>query len=160
MSYSYKFCKQRIKSKDLDGFEDVNFSKAAEYDIRSIIRADFLEKRKYDTMAGGFVQTEINYDPDCKNFQYFTSQRKYTDGTMCFVTEMIEELLQRVFICDTYYIPAGEPEDGDFLIYTIGNPIVIEEVDKKFAPKDAPWMCDRVTVMLPIFFEIKREEIE
>lgn len=79
MSYSYKFCKQRIKSKDLYGFEDVDFSKAAEYDIRSTIRADFLEKRKYDTIYGAPRNIEtasISFDKNDKTLrpEYFPDE--------------------------------------------------------------------------------------
>lgn len=158
MSYSYDYCKEHIKSKHAWGYEDVDFSKAVEYDISNNLNDEFLTERQYDILTGGSIKTKIIYTPDCKQFHYVTSERRYTDGTVCFVAEIIEELLRRVFICDTYYKPAGLPENNDFLTYTIGNPIVIEEVDNKFAPEGKPWMTDRVTVMLPIFFERRRND--
>lgn len=153
MSYSYDFCKERIKSKDVTDFDDINFSKATEYIINDNFPFGYFNERQYQIATGGSIKTKIIHDPNCQCFQYFTSKRLYTDGTLYFVAEAIQDLLQRVFICNTYYKPSGIPNDGDFLVYTIGNPVVVGEVSNKFAPEGKPWMTDRVTVMLPIFFE-------
>lgn len=153
MSYSYDFCKERIKSKDVSGYDDIDFSKATEYNIQNDFPVDYFDEREYEIVTGGKIKTKIIYNPDCKQFQYFTSKRLYTDGTVCFVIETIYDLLRRVFICDTYYKPIGVPRDNEYIIYTIGNPVIVEEINNKFAPEGKPWMTDRVTVMLPIFFE-------
>lgn len=105
------------------------------------------------------VIADLTYNPDA-DFDYFTTESCVCDGTLVFMTELIEKLLKKIGSLNTYYVPAfeGIPEEefcnyklhyevGDFIM----NSHIIEPPNK-----DKPWMCDRFTVMLPIKFTVEK----
>ena len=43
--------------------------------------------------------------------------------------------------------------DGCEITYTIGDIVVVNETDEKFAPADKKWMQDRTVVMIPLIYD-------
>ena len=93
------------------------------------------------------VRISFNCDAD---FDYFTSESVVHDGTLLFAHEAIERCIAKVCCAQTYYLPAGKPEDGDTINYTVGNFVILNEYDGDFIPAEKPWMRERTTVLLPI----------
>lgn len=105
------------------------------------------------------VIADLTYNPDAE-FNYFTTESCVCDGTLLFMTELIEKILKKVGSLNTYYLPAfegiSEEELGNYkLHYEVGdfvtNSHIVESPDK-----NKPWMCDRFTVMLPIKFTVEK----
>ena len=163
MSKSLEFVKRRIENGDCknmlpEEFTEMNIVPLNSYWDKvgvgeTIILA--ITKDKSEVIA------DLTYNPDAE-FDYFTTESCVCDGTLLFMTELIEKILRKVGSLNTYYIPAFEGisekdlcnyklhyEVGDF----VTNSCIIEPPDK-----DKPWMCDRFTVMLPIKFTVEKVE--
>lgn len=100
--------------------------------------------------------SHLIYDPDAE-FEYFTSSVSTHDGTLLFVTETIKECINNILQLQTYNITKGFPKnlDGAEITFTIGDIVVVNECDPKFAPADKPWMQERTTVMIPLIYNYK-----
>lgn len=136
---SVKFIKKCI-NEGRSKYGDRNWDKAEEYNP--------IEYFKY------YPGANVVYDPDA-DFEYFTSESSVHDGTLLFEVELIREVVARVAMGYTYYIPKGIPKNK--LKYTIGNIIVLNEYEESadWIPQNKPWMHQRTTVCLPL----KTEEV-
>jgi len=105
----------------------------------------------------------IQYDKDA-DFNYFTSQRALTDGTLLHLPILCKELCDRILSGYTYdsnvFKDRESYMDNDKSVaYTIGDFVVAIEDDDSFGTKEKPWLKTRITVMLPIKFEVNGKEL-
>lgn len=157
MSHSYDFCKRRCADKDVCGFYDRKWDDVSEYPFVGVIKKEL--PLRYVLKGDGItVSVEIYYNPNA-DFQYFTSYSATTDGTMIFDLDAMKKLCDMVVFCETYFKEAGAPHNGSHITYTVGDFVVIREYGKEFATKEKPWLRERLTVMLPIRYEV-REGVE
>ena len=168
MSKSLEFIKQRASNKSYSTFYDRDFSKAKEMDTLSIFRAitgsEWGKNRyhiecdaKSDDGDVGHRVIDIIIDPD-GDFDYFTSESCLCDGTYYFYIETIRKALLKIITGQTYNSNYTKPKITDAISYTVGNVIVLDEYDYKFAPQDRPWLTSRVTIMIPLKYKIDRKE--
>lgn len=155
MSRSYDFCKKRCADQALCGFYDRKWDDVQEYPFIAAPgrKPPYSGKLKADDMG---ISIDILFDPNA-DFQYFTSYVAYTDGTMIFELEAMQKLFNRLLQCGTYFNKMEAPHDGAHITYTVGNFVVVREYGKEFAPKEKPWMTERLTVMLPINYQIEEQ---
>lgn len=95
------------------------------------------------------------------DFQYFSSEELVHDGTLVFYIGAIEEVVLRVFMGTTYYLPNGKPPEDAIIHYTIGDFVVLDEYaddGTKFSSTAQPWMHSRTTVLLPLRCDYEYEE--
>ena len=155
---SLEFCKKRIKEQEHSAYKDRNFSLAEECDegtfelLRAAVR--FNSMTNLVANWNDSIHYSIEYNPQSQ-FDYFASESIISDGAIYFRTKAIMDVIDRVAQCQTYYIPKGAPTDGDFIKYTVGNVVFIEEYGD-YGQEGKRWLNTRITVMLPIKYEVKR----
>ena len=153
MSNSLDFCKTTAIERS--GLKDRDWSNPSEIDSKGYFDVTLKGMRQYTISSeDGSISYNVNisFDPD-GDFQYFTTEVAATDGTLIFVYQLMNNCINKVIAGQTYYGPSGPYGDKDTISYTVGNFIIISEVDDKFAPKDKPWCTNRVTVMLPLKYQ-------
>lgn len=153
MSKSYDFCKALCQDKERCKFYDRKWDDVSEYSFIDIFKNEFPLHciLKSDNVK---IFVDVIYDSSA-DFQYFTSYAAYTDGTTVFELEAMQEIFSRLVQCGTYFNKADAPHNGAHITYTVGNFVVIREYGKEFSPPDKPWMSERLTVMLPIKYDIE-----
>lgn len=153
MSKSVNFCKALCADKERCGFYDRKWDSVQEYPIIAVTgkKPPYSGRLKSDSIE---ILVDIIFDPDA-DFQYFTSYVAYTDGTMVFELEAMQEIFNRLIQCNTYFNKFLPPHDGAHITYTVGNFVVVREYGNEFAQPDKPWMTERLTVMLPIVYNIE-----
>lgn len=159
MSKSYNFCKALCHNKERSGFYDRKWDYVSEYSFIDIFKNKLPLHYilKSDNIK---ISVDVIHNPSA-DFQYFTSYVARTDGTMIFELEAMQEIFNRLAQCGTYFNKAVAPHNGAHVTYTVGNFVVVREYGKEFSPPDKPWMSERLTVMLPIKYEIEdREETD
>lgn len=156
MSNSFDFCIKAATDPDRSNISDRDFSEAMEIPITAA--SDYFKNNNIYIVKKDNLTVEITYDPDA-DFQYFTTSASTHDGTLMFVLENMVKCLEKVMYAQTYFIPAGLPKDlsNATLRYTIGNFVVCNEYGKQFATKEKPWMTERTTVLLPIYYSYEEE---
>lgn len=156
MSKSYDFCKELCHDKERCGFWDRKWDDVSEYSFIDIFKNELPLHHilKSDNVK---ISVDVIYDPSA-DFQYFTSYVTQTDGTMFFELEAMQEILSRLAQCRTYFSRMDAPHNGAHISYTVGNFVLVREYDTENSPSDKPWMSERLTVMLPIKYEIRDRE--
>lgn len=99
------------------------------------------------------------YNPNA-DFEYFTSSESTHDGTLLFVDMTVNDCLNNILQLKTYNVKKGFPKnlnDAEFT-FTIGDVVIINEYDPKFAPADKPWMQERTTVLIPLIYDFREKE--
>jgi hypothetical protein len=86
---------------------------------------------------------QVDLDPEA-NFDYFTSYRLFSDGTLISIFKAIDECLKNVYSGKTYNKDVGLPTH-----YTIGNLVVLEEFGD-YGTEEKPFLHSRITVLLPV----------
>lgn len=106
----------------------------------------------------GDITVQIAYNPNA-DFSYFTTSSSIHDGTLLFVYENINDCIVKILTLQTYDKRIGIPEDATNYnyFYTIGDIVVVNEFDDRFAPAEKPWMRQRTTVMVPIVFRYEEK---
>ena len=158
MSKSLEFCKKTAIERSEMGDRDWN--KAIEENSEEFFDVVLKQIRRYSIISEDDSMTynvNISFNPD-GDFQYFTSETAVTDGTLFFIVKLINRCVNKVIGAQTYYAPIGPFKDKDEVSYTVGNFIIISEIDDKFAPEDKPWCTNRITVMLPLKYSINDKE--
>lgn len=95
------------------------------------------------------------------DFQYFCSAESVYDGTLVFYADTIGEVMNRVLLGTTYYLPMGRPPKEATIHYTIGNFVILNEYaddGTMFSSTAQPWMHSRTTVLLPLRCDYEYEE--
>lgn len=162
MSNSLIFCKSVASDPSRSNFLDRDFRHADEFgDTRNMLKNLLGDKRgitisgKDESGKSILFDVTIDFDPNAK-FDYCTSEAVVHDGTYIFMLQAIEGCLMKVITGSTYYSKCDPPTPGSSVHYTIGNAVVLNEYDTKFATKEKPWMQERTTVMLPIKYEVMK----
>lgn len=106
----------------------------------------------------GDITVKVTYNPNA-DFSYFTTSSSIHDGTLLFVYGNIENCLEKILTLQTYDERIGLPEDvtNYNYFYTIGDIVVVDEFDDRFAPAEKRWMRQRTTVMVPIVFHYEEK---
>lgn len=162
MNKSLEYIKQRISTQGAR-FSDRNLSQAF---VVSPSRYIKFEGRsaviKYEATINGkevYFSSRLVYDPNA-DYEYFTSKVSTHDGTLLFVDNTINECIKNIINVQTYNTIKGFPKElnGVEFTYTMGDIIVVNETDPKFAPADKPWMQERTTVMIPLIYSYKEKK--
>lgn len=161
MSRSLEYIKNRLSS-DGTTFSDRDMNKAIECMLDQFVKLSNGEIMKVPCRTNDGKRFTVNliYNPDA-DFEYFTSSVSIHDGTMLFVYGTIEDCINKILNLETYDSRKKSPEEielnGCEITYTIGNIILINECDDKFAPEDKKWMRERTTVMIPLIYDCKEK---
>lgn len=162
MGNSLDYIKYRVlerKDTNLDiAFDNVfeispkKFLKLDEHNQVSIVLKDTSANPKGD------INVKVTYNPNA-DFSYFTTSSSIHDGTLLFVYKNIEDCLVKILTLQTYDKKIGLPKDviNSNYFYTIGDIVVVNEFDDRFAPAEKPWMRQRTTVMVPIVFHYEEK---
>ena len=162
---STDFCIKQIKEQN-SPYMDRDFSKTIEVNMDYVLNylsnqcgSDITFPIHIVYFPNGFnttINCQIEYNPNA-NFDYFTSESMYTDGTAIFEQSIINELFSRLVNVLTYDNRTKQPDfSKNFTVkYTIGNFVVIREYKDRWSEVETPWMNERLTVMLPIKYEYK-----
>lgn len=99
----------------------------------------------------------VKYDPNA-NFEYFTTSSCTCDGTLYFINTLTTEILNSVFLSQTYNKKVSPEKYKDNLWkydikYTVGDFIFVDE-QGDFGTKEKPWLHSKFTVMLPLICRI------
>lgn len=174
MGNSLNFVKNRIVNKDVCSLNIKDYTNAYEFGFTDFIQScsPVIQKLYFDnclstTLCGdyngisGSLKNNIAYVPDAE-FEYFTVASCRCDGTSIFLSELMEEILNKLLGIKTYNnetIPEGVYSNiwAYDINYTVGNFVLNEEFGD-FGTADKPWMQSRFTAILPIKCEwIKKE---
>lgn len=125
----------------------------------------FSEDGAYMVLASkkdGDILADLSYSPNAK-FNYFITESCICDGTLAFMYELIDGILQKIKRLQTCYTPAfneikqEEFNNGNYVIhYEVGDFVINAHIVEP-PYKDKLWMCDRFTVMLPVKFTIEKK---
>ena len=160
MNKSLEYIKKRIEEGNCDRMSMEEFSDMGVFPFKQFFREDVgdtmilaLTKDQQDVFA------DLTYNPNA-DFNYFTLKSCVCDGTLVFMTELMEEILKKIGRLETCYAPIirdipQEEIQNYKLHYEVGdfitNTYIVAPPDK-----DKPWMCDKFTVMLPIKFTVEK----
>lgn len=164
---SLEFIKDRIKNNqtflnldDFDGLYQMNV-----YDI--------INKEDYENTNGFLSNASTTLDDkvsECEirlkidensEYDYFTMCSCVCDGSLFVAINLMEQCIYKIKTLQTYYKKVEVNMDtvkDKILQYTVGNFVVGYKNSYDFAPLDKPWMTEKLTVMLPIKFEILDKE--
>lgn len=159
---SLSFVKSRIESGNCNNMNINNYKSAHEYNFSNFINtcSPNIQSCFEDDIfmiilrsEKGEVNVTINHDPNAE-FEYFTMESCRCDGTLCFMQELMESIILKLFQIKTVNIettPDNIQESlWDYnLEYTVGNFVLNQEFGD-FGTEEKPWMQSRFTAMLPI----------
>lgn len=163
MSNSLDYIKKRISSGSTT-FSDLDINKAFVIPLTRFLK--LVENESYSRLCtvnvtGEKFTVNLLYNPNA-DFEYFTSSVVIHDGTMLFMYGTIEDCINNIMQLKTYDSRKLAPDqiklDGCEITYTIGDIVVVNETNEKFAPSNKKWMQDRTTVMIPLIYEYKESE--
>lgn len=174
MSKSLEFCINRASNPEVSGYADRDWSKASEAllgDMFSVLPPDWKEAMFSLCVDGELIGTvtpeshpirkaHFIYNPDC-DFSYFTSASAFTDGTLYHRYHLEAELISKVLTTQTYDRHVGMPTEEQRMKYTIGNFVVLTEFGDSTIwdiPNDKPWLNERLTILLPIKYELVEDK--
>ena len=158
MSNSLEFCKKRASYPNFSSYSDRDWSKAFESEAIRLVDNMFKGEREYElgaTLDNGVkihynIKFEINPDGE---FDYFTSYSFLSDGTLLFLGEAMDKIIDKVFSLGTYNKELGRPRNGCTVNLTIGNFVILNEYDGDWLsilPEEKKWLRERTTVLLPL----------
>ena len=130
-----------------------------EYVDRFIDNSYHIELFENENGTGKKTNLYIKHDPEA-DFEYFTYESCLCDGTSCFIFEQEDRIIRKIICMGTYNknkISQEELENNFYdysYEYVIGNFIQSAEYNKSFAPKDKPWLMEKLTMFLPIQFNV------
>lgn len=175
---SVEFVKKRIKN----GFADVllqNDAKFFELKFDEYISSNTTEEFGKNFVNGkcnlilkskanvngeeitGDLVINICHDEN-SDFEYFTMEQCVCDGTLIFMSELVERVFLKVLHCQTVNsekVPSNFKNDpfNYEICYTVGNFVICDEYGN-FGTEEKPWMKSRFTVMLPIKFDVVKRQ--
>lgn len=155
MSKSIEYIKSRIENKDNTNME-LSFDDWYEVSPEHFLKFDEDHKsisNFTDDSNELNIEIEITYDPEA-DFEYFTTSSEKHDGSICYEAECAHRCVLKILELKTYNKNIKIPEGyGNYKFkYTIGNIVVVNEYDEKFANTDKPWTNEKTTALLPIIF--------
>ena len=150
MSKSLEFCKKTALNPERSSYYELNPEKFHEFNTIDFLKyhakGNFQLDKQYQL---GDYNIIVNYDADT-NFDYFTSDSCICDGTIWFVIELMAKCLNKVINLQTYYSSLGTPPIGATVNITIGNFVIANDINRKYATEEKPYLTDKEVVMLPI----------
>lgn len=158
---SLEYIKSRIYSGNTNNMNPEEFSEMGVIPFNLLV--DMKENETASITTGkesGIVYVDLTYAPDA-DFDYFTTQSCYCDGTLIFMFELMESIIEKIVKLETSLSSAVEkyPEGIDFekhrVHYTVGDFVTNSYIVEESPDPEHPWMRDHFTVMLPIKFEIE-----
>ena len=158
MSKSFDFVLQVINDPSRgSAFRNRNFENAQELSSEDFFDNNFTNK-KIRSWSIGSTNIEISFDPNAE-FDYCSSSSMLSDGTLLNTYCTISEIFKRVIGGETCYKPkVSEFSIGDTIRYTIGN-IILSVEHGDFGTKEKPWLRERISVMIPIKYDVICKEI-
>lgn len=162
MNKSIEFIKQRIQSVECQGMENNKYKSMTELSFREGCRLcgfDFDSVRsykvKYDDEDKEYFTLTIDYNENT-DFGYFTMERCCCDGTFVFYQELIKRVLLKLLNFNTCDKGVDIPDNlyGHEVKYILGNFVLTHEYGNEFSTEEKPWIKSRLSVMLPIKFEV------
>ena len=158
MGKSLEFCKRLASDPERSMYCDRDFNFAKEYDNTLDVFEYVLNGKSPSNLTAEWNNTihySIEYDNEA-DFDYFVSETDMTDGTLVSKMNVEMTVVERVANCLTYFTSKGAPSSGDTVKYTVGNLVVIDEWRNVCTHDDKPWMKNRITVMLPVKYDVIR----
>lgn len=150
MSKSLEFCKNIALDPNRSSYWQLKperFYESSTIDfLKYFTKGNFQLGERYQINGCDVI---VNYDADT-DFDYFTSDSCVCDGSMIFIIELMAKCLNKVINLRTYYSLLGPPLNGTTVNITIGNFVVANYIDRKYATEEKPWRMDKEVVMLPI----------
>ena len=161
---SLEFVKKRIASGVCNGMENNKYEHMNEIDFPTIASkikfnecveiSENLWKTKLLFENGETTEISVKHNSNAQ-FDYFSTESFCCDGTLLFMLELCEKVLNRILTGQSCYIPkipkdAGEKPYNYDISFEVGNFVFAEEYGEQFATEDKRWMKSRFTVMLPI----------
>lgn len=162
MSKSYDYCMIAAADKERSSFCDCDWNKATEQDSESFF--DQYLKGERNLIVEGrdengdriHLEVSLSFSADA-NFQYFTSVSCRSDGTLLFMEDLKEKIVNKVCCAQTVYKKLLPVKNGSNIHYTVGNFVILSE-DCESPDSEKPWLTDRFIVLLPLRTEIIENE--
>lgn len=158
MSKSFDFVLNVINDPSRgSAFRNRNFENAQELSSEDFFDANFTSK-KLRSWRTECVNIEIVFDSNAE-FDYCASNSMLSDGTLLNTYCAISEIFKRIICGETCFkLKADEVSIGDTVRYTIGN-IILSVEHGNFGTKEKPWLSERISVMIPIKYDVICKEI-
>lgn len=157
MSKSFEWAINRAKANaDNEPYVGRDWSAAKELDIGEYLvdteddPFSRIHSITYDTKYALDAKVTVDIDPEYDGFEYTVVVTKVHDGTYPWVRQTIADAVERVIYARSYKTELGEPKNGDWVHYVIGNLVVLHEKDGDWVPANKQWMNTRSTVILPV----------
>lgn len=142
-------------AKELDAKYMFNSTFAQQFNIAEVVCED-IEDAHFRIISGDNKEffVHIKLDPN-SNYKYFTSETQLNDGTLSFCCDAIRSLATKVVCLGT--------ADNDLIKdginftnvnWTVGNFVVLNEFVPELAPKEKPYLQNRLTVLLPLRMDV------
>ena len=150
MSKSLEFCKETALNPKRSSYFELNPEKFHEFNtihfLKYYAKGSFELDKQYQIGSYNMI---VSYDADA-DFDYFTSDSCICDGSMVFVIKLMAKCLNKAISLQTYYSQLGVPPIGAIVNITIGNFVIANDINRKYATEEKPWLTDKEVVMLPI----------
>lgn len=151
-----------VKSINWDKIITINLMNHIENNIESLtVKDNTVSVKIVDNTNNRFVNVCLKYNPNAE-FDYFATDISTHDGTLLFIEQAIERILNRILTVQTQYaksIPKGFNENNFFqhdYFYEVGDILLHSDVGMKNINGNNI-MGQRDIMMLPIKFNmIKR----
>lgn len=149
MSKNVDFVRERIEN-----YCDFGFTGNASYiELSECIDIGKCPKHMRHEEDERITHLIMEYDPDA-DFEYITTCGSVHDGTLLFNIELVNNVVKKLFSGCTYDNRKKRPCDCEVVKYTFGNPVLVTEVNKKFARPDKPWMYEKAVAAIPLKYEV------
>lgn len=155
MSKSFDFALSVANDKERSCFYGRNFENATEMDADSFFNQYVSTDRHFHSY---FVDVDVEFDPE-SDFDYCVTNSYLSDGTLLNSFQTIGECFLRIIKGETFYKPKGAWKQGSQIKYVCGNIIYLVE-HGKFGTEEKPWLSERISVMVPVKYDVIGEERE
>lgn len=138
-----------IKQRALEAEKDICFDDSIEISPLNFLQ--FKDNQyQFSWDNGSFTLT---YDPEAE-FEYSISNSSRHDGSLIFVQENVVASLNNILSGKAFKDISENKLNCDYYL-TMGDIVIINESDKRFATKEKPWMVERTTVAIPFICRYK-----
>lgn len=154
MSKSLEFSIGRMSNHDISCYSNSDWNKAVELPSEEFFEKYLIGNRAiavdgHDESGQRFhVNVNLSFDEN-GDFQYCATESCICDGTLIFLENMKEKIVEKVCCLGTICKTILPIESGDTIDYTIGNFVILTE-ECESPEKDKPWLTDRFIVALPL----------
>lgn len=124
--------------------KDICFDDSIEISPLNFLRLED-NQHQFSWDNGSFT---LIYDPEAE-FEYSISNSSRHDGSLIFAQENINASLSDILLGKAFKDVPENKTNCDYYL-TMGDIVVINESDIRFATKEKPWMVERTTVVIPL----------